>query len=71
MSIIGAAFDFNNFLNERLPDMSSWTDNLYYQFAKKLATGEVELHYKCFGKSSRYCGEHYEERVNNFKKLES
>ena len=45
VSIIGAAFDFKNFLKGRLPDMSSWTDNVCCRFAKNLVTGKVEMHY--------------------------
>ena len=71
MSIIGAAFDFKNFLKDRLPDMSKWTDNLCYRFAKNLITGKVELHYKCFGKSPHYFGAFHDERVKNFKQLAS
>ena len=69
VSIIGAAFDFKNFLKDRLPDMSKWTDNLCYRFAKNLITGKVELHYKCFGKSPHYFGAFHDERVKNFKQL--
>ena len=32
--IICAAFDFKNLLNDRLPKVSSWTNNLCYRFAK-------------------------------------
>ena len=71
MSIIGAAFDFKNFLKDRPPDMSKWTDNLCYRFAKNLITGKVELHYKCFGKSPHYFGAFHDERVKNFKQLAS
>ena len=71
VSIIGAAFDFKNFLKDRLPDMSSWTDNLCYRFAKNLITGDVELHYKCFGKSPHSFGAFHDERVKNFKDLAS
>ena len=71
MSIIGAAFDFKNFLKDRLPDMSSWTDNLCYRFAKNLITDDVELNYKCFGKSPHYFGAFHDERVKSFKQLAS
>ena len=69
VSIVGAAFDVKNFLKDRLPDMSKWTDNLCYRFAKNLVSGDVETHYKFFGKSPHYCGAFHDERVKNFKQL--
>ena len=71
VSIIGAAFDFKDFLKDRLPDMKGWTDNLCYRFAKNLVSGDVEMHYKFFGKSPHYFGAFHDEKVASFKKLAS
>ena len=51
--------------------MKGWTDNLCYRFAKNLVSGDVELHYKFFGKSPYYFGAFHDERVKNFKQLAS
>ena len=66
VSIIGAAFDFKNFLKDRLPDLLKWTDNLCYRFAKSPITDKVELHYKCFGNSPHYVGAYFDESVTSF-----
>ena len=69
--IIGAAFDFKNLLKDRLPDLSSWTDNLCYRFAENLASGRVELHYKFLSQSPHYFGNFHDEPVASFKALAS
>ena len=71
VSVIGAAFDFKNFLKDRLPDLLKWTDNLCYRFAKNLVTDKVELHYKFMGNSPHYFGEHFDETVTSVKELAS
>ena len=71
VSIIGAAFDFTNFLKVRLPDLSKWTDNLCNRFAKNLVTDKVKLHYKFMGNSPHYFGAHFDETVKSFKELAS
>ena len=71
VSIIGAAFDFKNFLKDRLLDFSKCTDNLCYRFAKNLVTDKVELHYKFMGNRPHSCGEHFDETVTSFKEFAS
>jgi len=51
--------------------MKGWTDNLCYRFAKNLVSGDVEMHYKFFGKSPHYFGAFHDEKVASFKKLAS
>ena len=68
---IGHAFDFKAWLNGRLPNLSSWTDNLCYRFAKNVLTGKPEMHYKFFGASEAYLGGTTECRVTSFKALQS
>ena len=68
---LGHAFDFKAWLEDRLPEVKSWTDNLCYRFAKNFATGVVEMHYKFLSQSPHYFGATTECKVTSFKQLRS
>ena len=55
---VGQSFDFKAWLNSRLPNVESWTDNLCYRFSKG-PDGTTQLHYKFLCNTERYfCKDH-------------
>ena len=68
---IGQAFDFKTWLKDRQNPVESWTDNHCYRFAKNVATGVVEMHYKYLSQNERYFGYNQDYQVSSFKRLEA
>ena len=68
---LGHAFDFKAWLDDRLPDMSSWTDNLCYRFGRNPVSEAVEMHYKYYGQTPAYFGGATTTKVTSFKALRS
>ena len=55
---VGQSFDFKAWLNSRLPNVESWTDNLCYRFSKG-PDGTTQLHYKFLCNTEQYfCKDH-------------
>ena len=64
---VGAAYDFKGWLNDRLADVSSYSDNLVFRFSKNPATGGVQMHYKFLATSPRYFCASHAHTITSFK----
>lgn len=67
---LGVSHDFKAWLNDRLPTVASWTDNLVFRFSKNPTSGHVQMHYKYMGASPHYFGENHDSPVKSFKAVQ-
>ena len=68
MITIGQSYNFKVWLEDRLPKIESWTDNLCYRFSKGY-NGTTQMHYKFLCNSPNYFTASINTVVSSFKDL--